>query len=937
VRVESFKNDLARNSTDPAGRDVSARTDLPVFLFSLMTQGVEGIMTQEEKVLYLVDGSSYIHRAFHAVRNLSNSKGLPTNAIFGFSRMLLKLLGDMKPSHLAVVFDAKGPTFRHAIYDAYKATRPPAPEDLVVQFPYIRAIVQGLGLATIEKEGYEADDIIGTLARQGEEEGYKIIVVTGDKDFRQIISPSVTLWDTMKDKVTTYDTFTEEYGLKPEQMIDVMGLSGDSSDNIPGVPGVGEKTAIDLVKQFGSLEKVLENTAHIKRAKLKENLSRASEEALLSKKLVTLDLHVPLDEGLEALRISPLDQKKLGEIFRELEFRDLWDRFAPQEAAGEKDFSLSLSEEALRTVVDRIRQQGSVSLRLETPGEDPLSAEIVGLSLSWAEGKAAYAPWRHSYLGVPRQMESRQAFEILKPVLEDQSIVKVGQDIKAHAMALRRHGVFLKGIHFDTMIASYVLNPGLKQHDLDTLAQQHLGTKLLSYEEVAGKRKGPQAFSAVDVERAKEYSCERAEAVLRLKHLMEGKLVSDKNDDLFYNLEMRLVPVLMDMEWEGIRVDIPFFRTLSEKYRNELQNIERQIYEEAGMEFNINSPQQLGYVLFEKLGLPAQKKTGKTKAYSTDVKVLTRLAALPYKIPGLLLRYRSLSKLKSTYLDAMIDLVHPGTGRIHTSFNQAVTATGRLSSSNPNLQNIPSRGEEGREIRKGFIADEGHVFLSADYSQIELRVFAHYSGDPAFMEAFRQEEDIHARTASEVLGVEKDRVTSDMRRIAKAINFGIIYGMGPQTLSEQLGIDLSTAKDYIAAYYSRYQGVARYREAAIASAREKGYVTTLFQRRRYLPDIEHKNRVIRAESERMAINTPIQGTAADLIKKAMIRIHERLGEEKFKSRLLVQVHDELLFEVLEEELPRVSALVKEEMEGVHHLDVPLKVDIETGRNWEEAH
>jgi DNA polymerase-1 len=894
-------------------------------------------MSQDEKVLYLVDGSSYIHRAFHAVRNLSNSRGLPTNAIFGFSRMLLKLLGDKKPSHIAVVFDAKGPTFRHAIYDQYKATRPPAPEELIAQFPYIRAIVQGLGLAMIEKEGYEADDIIGTLARLGQEQGYTLMVVTGDKDFRQIVSPSVTLWDTMKDKVTTYDTFTEEYGLKPEQMIDVMGLSGDSSDNVPGVPGVGEKTAIDLVKQFGTLEKVLENTEHIKKAKLKETLARSQENALLSKRLVALDLHVPLDLGPEDLRIGAPDQKKLGDIFRELEFKDLWERFAPQGERGEKDFSLCLSEQELSALADRIKRHRGVSLRVETSAEDPLRAKVVGLSFSWEQGEAAYVPLRHSYLGVPRQPEFPQVAGILKTLLEESSIAKVGQDLKAHALALQHHGIFLKGIHFDTMIASYVLNPGLKQHGLEALSQQHLGAKLLSYEELVGKTKGPDAFCAVDVSRAKEYSCERAEAALRLKGLMEGKLAADKNDDLFYNLEMRLVPVLMDMEWEGIRIDIPFFKAQSQKYGEELRSIEQQIYEEAGMEFNINSPQQLGYVLFEKMGLPSQKKTGKTKAYSTDVKVLKSLTLLPYKMPGLLLRYRSLSKLKSTYLDSLIDLVHPETGRIHTSFNQAVAATGRLSSSNPNLQNIPSRGEEGREIRKGFIADEGCVFLSADYSQIELRVFAHYSGDPAFMEAFRQEEDIHSRTASEVLGVEKDRVTQDMRRIAKAINFGIIYGMGPQTLSEQLGIDLSTAKDYIAAYYDRYQGVARYRDAAIAAAKEKGYVTTLFQRRRYLPDIEHKNRMIRAESERMAINTPIQGTAADLIKKAMIRIHERLGQEKLRSKLLLQVHDELLFEVLEEELPRVSTLVKEEMEGVYRLDVPLKVDMKTGRNWEEAH
>ena len=894
-------------------------------------------MSREEKTLYLVDGSSYIHRAFHAVRNLSNSKGLPTNAIFGFCRMLLKLLGDKKPSYIAVVFDAKGPTFRHDLYAPYKATRPPAPEELIAQFPYIREIVQGLGLAMIEKQGYEADDIIGTLARLGEEQGYTIMVVTGDKDFRQILSPSVSLWDTMKDRVTTYDSFTEEVGLQPKQMIDVMGLSGDSSDNIPGVPGVGEKTAIDLIKQFGSLERVLEKTQEVKKAKLKENLARARDDALLSKKLVTLDLQVPLARGPDDLRVQPPDQKKLGELFRELEFRDLWERFAPQEKTGERDFSLCLSGADLSAVADRIRTCPSFSLRLESSSEDPLRAEVVGLSLSWEEGKAAYVPLRHSYLGVPRQIEFPQGVAPLKALLEESAVAKVGQNLKAQALTLRRHGIVLRGIRFDTMIASYVLNPGLKQHELETLAQQHLGAKLLSYEEVAGKSKGPDAFSAVEVSRAKDYSCERAEAALRLKSLMEEKLISDRNDDLFTHLEMRLVPVLMDMEWEGIRIDIPFFKSQSHKYGEELKRIEQQIYEEAGMEFNINSPQQLGYVLFEKMGLPSQKKTGKTKAYSTDVKVLKSLASLPYKMPGLLLRYRSLSKLKSTYLDALIDLVHPRTGRIHTSFNQAVTATGRLSSSNPNLQNIPSRGEEGREIRKGFIADEGCLFLSADYSQIELRVFAHYSGDPAFMEAFRKEEDIHTRTASEVLGVEKDRVTPDMRRIAKAINFGIIYGMGPQTLSEQLGIDLPTAKDYIAAYYSRYQGVARYRDAAIGAAREKGYVTTLFHRRRYLPDIEHKNRMIRAESERMAINTPIQGTAADLIKKAMIRIHERLGEQKLKSRLLVQVHDELLFEVSEEELPRVRALVKEEMEGVHRLNVPLKVDMKTGRNWEEAH
>ncbi|MBU2497441.1 MAG: DNA polymerase I [Proteobacteria bacterium] len=894
-------------------------------------------MTQEQEIVYLVDGSSYIHRAYHAVRNLSNSKGLPTNAIFGFTKMILKLMSDKKPKYLALVFDAKGPTFRHLLYEAYKATRPPMPEDLVIQLPYIRAIAEGLNVTVIEKQGFEADDVIGTLARISEEKDFKVVVVTGDKDFRQIVSPLTSLWDTMKDKATDYETVVGEYGLTPDQMVDLMGLSGDRSDNIPGVTGVGEKTAADLIRQYGSLENVYAHLDEIKKKRLKENLEKSRDDAILSRKLVTIERFVPLDKEIEDLEVGAPDSRKLTEVFGELEFRDLWDQFALRKESARKDYRLCLSEEQLLSLTETIRQKGMVSVDTETTSQDPLQAELVGISFCCEGHKAHYLPLGHRYLGAPKQLSLSRALEILKGPLEDEGIAKVGQNIKYDALVLRRHGVELKGIYFDTMIASYVINPGLRQHSLDAIAQHFLNYKMTPYHDLVGRGKSQCSFSEVEVERAMAYSCEDADITFRLRDILEKRLEADVNQELFHNLEMRLVPVLMDMEWAGIKLDTDFFEEMSSRFSEQLKEIEGEIYAEAGMEFNINSPQQLGYVLFEKLQLPAQKKTTKTRAYSTDVKVLTKLASFPHKMPKLLLRYRTLSKLKSTYLDALVKMVHSSTGRVHTSFNQTVAATGRLSSSNPNLQNIPVRGEEGREIRKGFVAAEGHSLLSADYSQIELRVFAHYSGDEAFIEAYRREEDIHARTASEILDADINEVTPEIRRIAKAINFGIIYGMGPQKLSEELGIDLKSAKDYISAYYKRYQGVARYREETIASARQKGYVTTLFNRRRYLPDINHKNRVIRAEAERMAINTPIQGTAADLIKMAMVQIHVRLNKENLKTKMLLQVHDELVFEVPKDEMHYLPRLVKEEMEGVHRLDVPLKVDVNMGENWDEAH
>jgi len=850
--------------------------------------------------------------------------------------MLLKLLQEKHPRYIAIVFDAKGPTFRHEIYEEYKANRPPMPEDLAVQIPLVKKVIEALNIKMLEVEGYEADDIIGTLARKCQEQGHEVIMVTGDKDFRQLISPMAIMWDTMKDKVTGFQSLKTEYGLDPSQFIDVMGLSGDSSDNIPGVPGIGEKTAIKLIKEFGSLEKVLESIDLIKGKKLKENLRENVESALLSKKLVTINQDVPLEVDIKGLAIGEPDRQKLSELFRELEFRDLWDQFTVRKER-DKDYNICWTEAELSRLISQIREKGLVCLDTETTSENPFKAKLVGISFSLQEGKAIYLPLGHDYAEAPKQIPMDKALSALRPVLEDEHIAKVGQNIKYDAEVLHFHSIELKGMYFDTMVASYVINPGLRQHNLEALSQQYLNYKMITYGDLVGKGKKAKNFSQVNIEAAAEYSCEDADITLRLMRVLSERLDSVKNEELFYGLEMKLIPVLMEMELAGIKIDVEFFQALSKKMASELKELEQEIYKEAGMEFNINSPQQLGYVLFEKLQLPTQRKTTKTKRYSTDVKVLKKLAAYPHKVPKLVLRYRTLNKLKSTYLDALVKMVEPSTGRLHTSFNQTVTATGRLSSSNPNLQNIPIRGEEGKEIRKGFIAEKGFKFVSADYSQIELRVFAHYSGDPAFKEAFERGDDIHTRTASEIMGVSSEEVTSDMRRIAKAINFGIIYGMGPQKLSEELEIDLSSAKQYIAAYYERYKGVLAYKERMIKDAREKGYVTTLFNRRRYVPDIDNPKQVIRAEAERIAVNTPIQGTAADLIKKAMINLYERLELENFRSRMLLQVHDELLFEVPEDEVKAVIPLIKEEMENVYPLDVPLKVDVGVGTNWSEAH
>lgn len=897
-------------------------------------------MGKEDATIYLVDGNSYIHRAFHAIGHLSNSKGFPTNAIYGFTRMLLKLIEDKKPGYLAIVLDSKAPTFRHKLYKNYKATRPPMPEDLVMQLPRIWSIIKGLNINLIEKPGYEADDIIGTLTRMGEEKKHDVVIVTGDKDFKQLLSPHVTLWDTMKDKTTDYNAFFDEYGFEPAHAVDMMGLSGDSADNIPGVTGVGEKTAASLIKEYGTLENVFKHLADIKQKKLKENLEASHENAVLSKRLVTIDTHVPITENIDDLRAREPNYEELAKIFHELEFMSLWEQFSAEikgvKRPSETDYRLCLTEEEVLSLIKNIKAKGLVSIDALTTGDDPHRAGLAGMSFSVEENSACYVPMGHAYLGAPKQIGPSRGMELLKEILEDEKIRKIGQDIKYDAMVLKHHGVTLKGISFDTMIASYVIDPGLRQHNLEYLANKYFNHKMIQFNG-GGKGDSGTDFSGVEVSRAMEYSCEQADITLRLMSILDKRLKQDLNQDLFNNIEMKLLPVLMDMELTGILIDVPFFKEMSHLFAGRIGTIQKTIFQQAGMEFNINSPQQLGFLLFEKLKLPTQKKTMKTKSHSTDVKVLKKLADSGFEIPGLILQYRTLTKLKSTYLDALVKIANPSTGRIHTSFNQTVAATGRLSSSNPNMQNIPIRGEDGREIRKGFVADKGSVLMSADYSQVELRLFAHLSGDKALTGSFERGEDIHARTASEILGIPIDKITQNHRRIAKAINFGIIYGMGYRKLSDELGIDEKTAKNYIDSYYNRYTGVMRYRESMIKKALENGYVTTLFNRRRYLPEIRSENVRVRAEAERIAVNTPIQGTAADLIKMAMINIHAGLKKEGYKTKMLLQVHDELLFEVPENEILKLAPFIKKEMEEVHAFDVPLKVDINYGKNWDEAH
>jgi DNA polymerase-1 len=887
------------------------------------------------KTIYLVDASAFIHRSYHAIRHLSTKDGRPTNAVYGFLATLNKLLKDKKPEYLAVAYDAKGPGFRHEMFPEYKANRPPMPEDLIAQQEPIRKIVEALGLPSVEINGLEADDLIATLCRKALDDGYQVVIVSADKDFYQLLSDDVAMYDPNPKRESAMDVaaLKEKLGLTPGEFLEAQGLMGDSTDNIPGVPGVGEKTAAKLIGEYHNLENLYEHVEDIKQKKLKENLIEYKQSAFLSRDLARLKADADLDIQPDGLTIKEPDVETLKELYRDLEFNRFLADLEPLVAIEYDDYHLVSDSEALESLVKELAGAKVLSVDLETTSLDPMLAEIVGMSLCAKPGRSFYLPVGHETLGA-QQLSWDQLKESLQNILEDANLPKVGQNVKYDYVILRRHGVELGPIHDDPMVASYLIDPGAGGHGLDNLSRTLLGHDPITYTQVTGGKKG--LFQDISPEAARDYACEDADLALRLAEVLRETIESEDLVRLYEDLELPLIQVLADMEMNGVGLDTDLLNDLSKEFSINMDRIEKSIHSLAGREFNINSPKQLGEVLFEDLGLTPQKKTRKKSGYSTDVEVLTELA-LVHDLPAEVLAYRSLSKLKSTYVDALITLINPHTGRVHTSFNQAVTATGRLSSSDPNLQNIPVRTDEGRRIRQAFIPGPGAVILSADYSQIELRILAHYSGDANLQEAFINGDDIHTRTAAEVFGLMPGMVDSNMRREAKAINFGIVYGLGPFGLAKQLGIEQKQAKAYIEQYFKRYSGVKEFIDGTLEEARKTGMVTTMLGRRRRLPELNSKNYQVRSMAERMAVNTPIQGSAADVIKLAMLAVQRRLLKEKRASKMILQVHDELVFEVPHEELDTMYALVKEEMEGVMKLAVPLIVDVSHGSNWAEAH
>jgi DNA polymerase-1 len=895
-----------------------------------------------KKRFFIMDGNAYIYRAFYAIEGLSTSTGIPTNAVFGFTRLLLKLLFDDKPDYIAIAFDTAGPTFRHEEYAEYKADRPEMPSPLAQQLPIIREVIDALNIPIMEQSGYEADDIIGTVAKKAEAAGMEVIIVTGDKDALQLVSPNI--------KVNPYSfrgffepgfvfdiqAVKERHGVEPDKVTDLMGLMGDKIDNIPGVPGIGKKTAPQLIEQFGSLEEILDHADEVKSESQKRLLKEYREQALLSKRLATVDVNVPINIDLKSCEVRDFDQDKLMNLFRRLEFRQfIRELDLSQEKDVEVKYHTILTESDLDDLVSKLRQQTDFAVDTETSGLDPVTSDIVGISIAFQPHEAYYIPVSHRYIGVPEQLPLELVVDKLKPLLSGSSIGKIGQNIKYDLQIFRRYGIELSNISFDTMLASYILNPSARGHNLSDLAMQYLGHKMIPIQDLIGKGKNQITMDEVDVERASEYACEDADITLQLKSDLEPELHKYELESVFREIELPLIPVLAEMEMTGIRVDTEYLKELSGKLSKQVNSLTEKIHELAGEEFNINSPKQLGEILFEKLGLPPGKRT-KT-GYSTNEAELERLSAAGYDLPSLILEFRSIAKLKSTYVDALPEQINPKTGRVHTFFNQAVTETGRLSSSNPNLQNIPIRTEEGREIRRAFIpGEECSLLLAADYSQIELRMLAHLSGDATLIEAFRNNEDIHSRTASLIFGLPLEQIAPNMRRQAKTINFGIIYGMGAFRLARELEISLGEAQRFIDSYFKTYSGVKTYFDGVINFARENGYVTTISGRRRRIPEINSRNRNTREFAERTAINTPVQGSAADMIKLAMIKIAEFFKSENLKSKLLLQVHDELVFEVHEAELDKIQRNVCSLMEEALPLDVPVKVDVGIGKNWLEA-
>jgi DNA polymerase-1 len=885
------------------------------------------------KTVYLVDGSGQFHRAFHAIRGLATARGLPTNATYGFTTMLRKLLVDEKPEHVAILFDPPGRTFRHEEYAEYKANRPRMDDALAVQVPYIRRVCEVLRMPIVEIPGWEADDVIATLARQAVERGWKVVVVSADKDLLQLVSDDVLVLNPGREGSgsTRFDgkAVEEKWGVPPERIVDVLALVGDSVDNIPGVPGIGDKGARDLVREFGPVESVLEHAGQVKRAAYREGLEHHREDALLSKRLVTLHTDAPVELDLEALRRQEPDRAAAHALFKELEFQALAREYAPEVSAAAAEHRLVTGREALVAVAAEAAKAGRAAIGVVVTSGQAMRAEALGIALAWAPGKSAYVPLGHSRIDLPQALEREEAVAALRPVLEDPNVRKASAHAKRDRLVLERLGVHVRGLAFDALVASYLLDPGRRAYALEDLAIEHLG------ERRAPGTDGVAAPAAAAVPTGQAAGAE-AELVLRLDRPMTERLQAEGLLSIYETMEMPLVEVLADLERAGVKVDTGLLAAMSRDLEEQLQSLTKEIHVLAKGEFNINSPPQLREVLFDRLGMQTGKKTAKTRAFSTAEDVLEELA-LVHELPRKILEYRSIQKLKGTYVDALPELVNPETGRIHATFNQTVAATGRLSSADPNLQNIPIRTPEGRRIRAAFIAEPGNLLLSADYSQIELRVLAHLSQDPTLIDTFRRGEDVHDRTSREIFGALSAVPRDEQRRISKMVNYALLYGKGSFTLAKDIGVSRKEAERFIEAYFARYPKVRAFIDGTIAKARESGHVRTLLGRLRRLPDLRSKNFPVRAEAERQAMNTPVQGSAADLIKKAMVDLHRELRERKMRSRLILQIHDELLLEVPEAEAEAARALVKEVMEGALKLDVPLVADARLGKNWAEVH
>jgi DNA polymerase I len=920
--------------------------------------------TMSNAPLVLVDGSSYLYRAFHALPPLTNSKGQATGAVKGVINMLRRMDRDYPGSVVVVIFDAKGKTFRDDIYPEYKAHRPPMPDDLRTQIEPIHNIIRAMGLPMLIIEGVEADDVIGTLARQATEQGVDVVVSTGDKDMAQLVTEHVTLVNTMTNTVMDRPGVVDKFGIPAELIIDYLALMGDKVDNIPGVPGVGEKTALGLLQNLGSLDDIYGNLEAVRELgfrgakKMPEKLAEHKESAYLSYELATIKTDVVLEQGPKDFAMSAEDKDTLLELFKDMEFKT-WIKALEEGDTSESaatpvskegdnksapsapqvtqtQYTTVLSEEDFNLWLDKIQSAPLFAFDTETTSLDYMEARVVGVSVAVTAGEAAYIPFGHDYLDAPQQLSQEWVFQQLKPLLENPELKKVGQNLKYDKSVLANHGINLQGIAFDTMLESYVLDSAGSRHDMDTLAERHLDHQTIHFEDIAGKGAKQLTFNQIDLEQAGPYAAEDADITLRLHQALWPQLEAETSlAQVFDRIELPLLSVLSTIERNGALIDSKLLGEQSVEIAQRLDELEKQAFELAGEEFNLGSTKQLGNILFEKLGLPVIKKTPKG-APSTAEEVLQELA-LDYPLPKLLIEYRGLSKLKSTYTDKLPKMVNPATGRVHTSYHQAVTATGRLSSSDPNLQNIPIRTEEGRRIRKAFIAPQGYKVVAADYSQIELRIMAHLSGDEGLQRAFSEGLDVHKATAAEVFSVAVDDVTTEQRRSAKAINFGLIYGMSAFGLAKQLNVGRYEAQQYIDLYFERYPGVQRYMDETRVEASEQGYVETLNGRRLYLPEINSRNGMRRQAAERTAINAPMQGTAADIIKLAMLDVEAWLEAQKLDARIIMQVHDELVLEVAETQLEQVTEGLKAKMEAAMSLDVPLLVEAGVGDNWDEAH